>query len=122
MTHNRYVPKRPAEPQSVPFESAEAAWLWYCQNQIARIEGARFSSTETAAAPRPCDPDDVFTLVDRLYKANLLSRRHLVVLGDYGVRLAPPLVVDAGARAAQHCWNEAMALMTPALKIKGIIA
>ena len=121
MTFYRYVPRSLGEPQVQPFESAEAAWLWYCQCQIARLEGARFRSNESVGAPRPCDPDDVFTIVDRLYKSYTLERRHLAVLGDYGLRLVPPLDGNPAERAAARCWEQAMTLMTPVMKAKGIV-
>jgi hypothetical protein len=110
-----------AEPSVQPFETAEEAWLWYCQSQIARLEGARFRNTSQATVPRPCDPDDIFTVVDRLYKARALSRRHLAVLGDYGLRLAPPSIDSVEERYAAHCWDEAMACLKPVLKAKGIV-
>ncbi|MBF0167681.1 MAG: hypothetical protein HQL45_08615 [Alphaproteobacteria bacterium] len=121
MPINRYVPNSLGDPLTHPFETAEAAWFWYCQNQIARIEGAKFNSSEVSALPRPCDPDDVFTVVDRLYKAQTLQRKHLVVLGDYGMRLAPPVASFAHEREAARVWTEAMVRLAPVLKAKGIV-
>lgn len=121
MSFYRYVPRPMAEPPVRLFETAEAAWLWYCQCQIARLEGAKFSSTQLATIPRPCDPDDIFTVVDRLYKSFALERRHLVVLGDYGLRLSPPSDSNPAEREAARCWAQAMGVLAPALKAKGII-
>lgn len=121
MSFYRYVPKALAEPRAQPFETAQAAWLWYCQCQLARIEGARFQSDRAAFGPKPCDPDDIFTVVDRLYKSRALERRHLVVLGDYGLRLTPPQDSNPAERAAARCWGQAMGAMTPVLRAKGIV-
>lgn len=121
MTYYRYVPKAMAEAAAVPFDGAEAAWLWYCHCQVARIEGARVREIQGRLVARPCEPDDVFTIVDRLYRSGTLARRHLVVLGDYGSRLTRPHRDNPADRAAAHCWDEAMALLTPALKFKGIV-
>jgi hypothetical protein len=121
MSFYRYVPKPLAEPLTQPFETVEEAWFWYCRSQIARLEGARFRSTDSASVPRPCDPDDIFAVVDRLYKARELERRHLVVLGDYGLRLAAPMESHVEERAAARCWEEAMLRLHPVLKAKGIV-
>ncbi len=121
MTYNRYAPVPHGDPLVCPFDSAEAAWFWYCQNQIARNEGARFNSKEGPTVQRPCDPDDIFTTVDRLYRARELDRKHLVVLGEYGMRLAPPVHEHVHEREAARVWFEAMARLEPVLQAKGIV-
>jgi hypothetical protein len=117
----RYVPKMLKDPCFQPFESAEEAWFWYCKYQIARLEGARFHATEAAGVARPCDPDDVYTVVDRLYRTKDLRRCHLVVLGDFGLRLTPPLSSNPGEREQARIWCEALDVITPVLQAKGIV-
>ncbi|TAN57876.1 MAG: hypothetical protein EPN26_02160 [Rhodospirillales bacterium] len=121
MTYNRYAPASHGDPLVQPFDSAEAAWFWYCQSQIARYEGARFNSRDGAGLPRPCDPDDVFTTVDRMYRARELDRKHLVVLGEYGLRLRPPVPQHVHEREAARVWSEALARLAPVLQAKGIV-
>jgi hypothetical protein len=120
MSSDRYAPRPLSRQEPDPFASAEEAWLWYCQNQIARLEGVRFDAS-AKSTPRPCDPDDIYRAVDRLYRARLLDRRHLVVLADYGSRLAAPSPRLADETVAARLWDEALDRLTTPLKTKGIV-
>lgn len=108
---------RPAE----PFESAEAAWFWFWQCQIARDEGARFVAGAGTVA-RPCDPDDISRAATGLVRRRLIDRRHLRVLGVYGRALTPPDPRLAEEAVAARLWAEAMDRLTTPLAAKGIVA
>jgi hypothetical protein len=120
MPNDRYAPRPLSRQESEPFVNAEAAWLWFCQNQIARQEGVRFDAN-ARTTPRPCDPDDIYRAVDRLYRAFVIDRRHLVALADYGVRLTPPNPRLAEEGLAARLWDEALDRLTTPLKAKGIL-
>ncbi|MGE5502962.1 MAG: hypothetical protein ACM31L_00935 [Actinomycetota bacterium] len=111
---------RPLNPQDgEPFASAEEAWLWFSHCQIARIEGARYSSG-LSPQPRPCEPDDIYRAVTRLRLQRALGPQHLQVLGRFGSRLAPPDPADGAGQLA--LWEEALDRLETALRPKGIVA
>ena len=58
MGRARYVPRRLLVIEPEPFATAEEAWLWYAQCQMARLAGGRLRA-DMATVPRPCDPDDI---------------------------------------------------------------
>jgi len=53
-----------AHEQMRPFDSAEAAWFWFVQAQVARLEGARISAG-AGTFQRPCEPVDIYRELDR---------------------------------------------------------
>lgn len=121
MGKNHYAP-HPLPPLSNhPFAAAEDAWFWYCKSQIARREGARFSTIPGRLA-KPCDPDDIYCALDRLYRAGKLRRGHLIVLADYGLKLTPPDARAGAERTAARLWDEALSILGDALRAKGLLA
>ena len=116
------IPRRPAAaPAGEPFADAEAAWFWTVQARTAQLDGARVSAGQ-GLVPRPCEPLDVLTAVDRLYRRRRLLREHLEVLADFGRRHLVPDPHSRGERRAAHLWAEAMAELAPVLRAKGIVA
>lgn len=120
-TRDPYSPRPTPDIETVPFESAEEAWFWFIQAHGARCEGARLTMG-MAAVPRPCEPVDILKVVDRLYRQRRLLRDHLHVLAHYGRRLMEPDPRRPKEQRACALWREAMDLMTPLLRAKGIIA
>ncbi|MBI4968526.1 MAG: hypothetical protein HZC25_10455 [Rhodospirillales bacterium] len=120
MPIERYAPRPIPLVEAVPFASAEEAWLWYCQCQIARNDGARIES-QMGDYPRPCTPDDIYRAVDRLYRFRLIDRPHLIILADYGSRLAVPSPAQADQVKASILWDEALDRLTTLLRAKGIV-
>jgi hypothetical protein len=116
----RFVPKSPAQPEATPFDSADAAWFWTVQARLAQLDGARVSAGRGLVA-RPCEPIDVLTAVDRLYRRRRLLPEHLRVLADYGRQHCRPDPDSRRQRRAAHLWQEAMAELTPVLAAKGIV-
>ncbi len=119
MKRERFVVKLSDHPGE-PFLSAEEAWLWFSRCQLARLNGERFSAGHGTA--RPCDPDDVYRAVDGLYRRRLLLKRHMEVLARFGTRLAPPDPWQGDEREQASLWDEAMDVLSPVLKTKGIVA
>ncbi|MBI2235765.1 MAG: hypothetical protein HYU60_02210 [Magnetospirillum sp.] len=104
-----------------PFGSAEEAWFWYAQCQLARLDGAR-SVASAGATCRPCDPDDIYRAVDALYRRRRIDRTHVSILGRYGLRLCPPSPDGGGGRGEFTLWQEALDRLATILRHKGIVA
>lgn len=104
-----------------PFADAQEAWFWFMQCHQARIEGARIVAG-LAAVPRPCEPEEVLRIVDRLYRHRRLVRDHLMVLAHYGRRLMAPDPARASERRAAALWDEALRRLGGVLRQKGIVA
>lgn len=122
MSRHRPPPTdRSADPFAAePFASAEAAWFWFVQAQIARLEGARIVAGAGLVA-RPCEPLDVFRIVDRLYRQRRLLRDHLAVLVHYGKRLMAPDPQRSREQRAWGLWREALERIEEPMRRKGIV-
>lgn len=105
----------------VPFESAEAAWFWFIQANQARVDGARIGAGIGQTA-RPCEPLDIFHVIDRLYRKRVLLIDHFYVLRHYGRRMTPPDPRRVREVRAFRLWSEALGHIEPALVRKGIVA
>lgn len=119
---SRIVPLK-AEPYSVegePFAGAEEAWFWAVQAHDAKAAGARVVAGCGQVA-RPCEPQDVLRVVDRLYRMRKLMRDHLHVLVHYGRRQSAPEPDRFREQRAHSLWTEAFAAIAPALRDKGIV-
>lgn len=104
----------------IPFVNAQEAWFWYVQAERARIEGARVTKG-MSFYPRPCEPSDIFLVIDRLYRNRRLCRDHLKVLRHYGVRLMAPDPRRVKEARAFDLWREAMDWIEDVLIAKGIV-
>lgn len=121
MSRSRIVRAPSAETATAaePFASAEAAWFWYMQCQIARIEGARFNAGLGTA--RPCEPMDIYRAVVRLYRGRVLTQAHLTTLASFGRALTPPDPRRPDQARETRLWSEALSHLGDALRIKGIV-
>ena len=103
------------------FADAEEAWFWFIAAQEARNDGARFVAG-AGLYRRPCEPIDILKVLDRLYRARKLERRHFMVLRHYGRRHMAPDPRRVKEKRAAVLWDEALTIMSPLLEEKGIIA
>lgn len=110
-----------SEAAPVPFDSAEDAWLWFSQCQIARLDGVRFTAGLGTFA-RPCDPDDIYRIVNTLYRRRVLGAGHLTVLGRFGLRQVPPGPGSGDTPGECTLWDEALDRLGTALRHKGIVS
>lgn len=120
MPHPRRSPPRYAQLKTVPFLSAEEAWLWGMQGLLARQEGAR-PVAGMALYPRPCEPDDLVLILQRLHRRGRVSSGHVGVMMDYGRRVMPPDGRCREEELAAYLWDEALDLMVTSLRAKGIV-
>lgn len=113
-------PKHSPDIVTVPFESAEEAWFWFIDAQAARNDGARFTAG-LGLYPRPCEPNDILNVLNRLYRGRMLVMDHLLVLRHYGRRKLPPDAHRSKEVRAHKLWCEALEKLEDALEAKGIV-
>lgn len=119
MRRGKIVPKPLSEVEGTPFTTAEEAWLWFSQCQIARMEGVRFTADN--GQPRPCEPDDIYCAVTTLRRRESIGDDHIRVLGRFGRRLLPPHAECGDGEGEIVLWNEALDRLTGVLRPKGIV-
>lgn len=103
-----------------PFDTVEEAWFWFISAQEAKQAGARIRAGQ-GLVPRPCEPSDILCAIDRLYRQRRLLRDHVLVLAHYGRRQMPP-EADRRREMRDHgLWVEALAILAPVLRHKGIV-
>lgn len=105
---------------TAPFHSGEEAWFWFMRTEKARADGGR--ATGMTSATRPCDPDDIYRCVSRLYRERALYPRHLEVLGEYGFLDRVPFPDLDREIIDWMIWTDAMDVIEPSLKTRGIVA
>lgn len=110
-----------ASATAIPFTTTEEAWFWFMQAQTARAEGAKISAG-IGHKPRPCEPVDILTVLDRLYRGRRLVMDHLRVLHHYGLRLTAPDPRRPREARAHKLWSEALEHLGSSLIHKGIVA
>ena len=120
MSDKRYFPIFERDKEVVPFENTQDAWFWFIQAQKARSEGARIAAGQ-ALYPRPCEPIDIFKVIDRLYRQRRLDMNHFNVLRHYGVRGFAPDPRRVKEARAHKLWKEAMERIEPILVRKNIV-
>lgn len=116
----RFTPKPLPVREYVPFSTAEEAWFWFIQAHTARMEGARIVAG-ASGVERPCEPVDIFRVMERLYRARRLLMDHVMVLRYYGRRLAPPDPRQVKEARAHKLWCEALEKMEEIFITKGIV-
>lgn len=104
-----------------PFGSAEDAWFWTMAALAARREGARIAAGKGLVA-RPCEPDDVVKVLDRLYRQRRIELAHARILRIWGERGMAPDPRSMAERGDWRLWREAMSRLEWPLRVKGIVA
>lgn len=107
----------------VPFQTAEEAWFWYIQIVKEREDGALMGPKphRRSGVPRPCEPADIYQVLDRLYRSRRLRLEHLRTLSQYGRRYRVPEFSLPKEQKASTLWREAMAELDAALTRRGVI-
>jgi hypothetical protein len=104
-----------------PFACAEDAWFWTMAALTARRDGARLGAARGNVV-RPCEPDDVVKVLDRLYRQRRIDLAHARILriwGERGDQPSPRIPQEAGDL---RLWREAMDRLDHPLRQKGIVA
>ena len=117
---SNYAPKPQSDLAQTPFKDAEEAWFWFVQNQMAREDGARIAAG-LSLVKRPCEPVDIYKIMERLYRGRRLLMDHILVLRHYGRRLMSPDPRRPKEMRAHKLWIEALSKMEEAMFSKGIV-
>lgn len=121
MSKDHYIHREACEMQNTTkFDTAEEAWFWFIQASEAKNSGARIVSGK-GRVTRPCEPSDIYNVLNRLYRSRRLNMNHLRVLKHYGVRMMPPDYKRSKEARSYHIWREAMRRLQDALQDKGIV-
>lgn len=115
-----YAPRLQVETQTTAFQNAEEAWFWFVQNQVAKADGARISAG-MALVQRPCEPVDIYKVMERLYRGRRLLMDHILVLRHYGRRMMSPDPRREKEIRAHGLWVEALERMEEVMVVKGIV-
>lgn len=121
MHHSRPKPlPRPAPlPGTQPFSSTEDAWFWTFNALMARAQGS-LHTQHSLRVPRPCEPDDIIIILDRLFRQGRITAAHARVLKRWGERGSPP---RAGGASPEECrlWLEALGTLGSALEARHLV-
>ena len=109
-----------ADTPAVPFSSAEEAWFWAMEVMVARRNGGILAEKAANSTPRPCVPDDLVKMLDRLYRQRRLDLIHARVLRVWGERGTAPHPNGSEREDHRH-WTEAMLALDWPLRVKGIV-
>lgn len=102
------------------FNSAEEVWFWFIQATQAKDAGARVRANE-GLYKRPCEPNDIMKILERLHRHRRLTMHHFRILRHYGLRMVPPDMTRAREVLASCLWDEAMGILTDVFVAKGIV-
>lgn len=105
---------------TIAFKSAEEAWFWFIQAQTAKNEGARITAG-SGLIPRPCEPVDIITALERLYRNRMVGMNHVMVLRNYGRRMMAPDKRLRREAEAHSLWHEALDKLEAVLISKRIV-
>lgn len=93
------------------FSSAEEAWVWTVNCIEARHSGEKSPGTSR----RPCQPDDIINIVNRLYRNGELSERNIRVLENKSM-------IGVSTSEFVTLFDEAMSVLDRALRRRCFIA
>jgi hypothetical protein len=109
-----------ATDDTLPFKNAEEAWFWFIQAQTARNEGAKIMAGAGLYA-RPCEPVDIITALERLYRTRCVTMDHVMILRHYGQRMLSPDPRLQKERRPYELWREALEKLEGILVAKRIV-
>lgn len=102
------------------FDHAAQLWFWFMKSLEAREQGALCGGANSET-PRPCEPNDVYQIINRLYRKRRLLIDHFRVLSHYGKRGYAPDQYRRREQKAHTLWHEAMKILTPIFEEKGFL-
>ncbi len=116
-----YAPKPQPDRESTPFQTAEEAWFWFIQAMQAKSEGAKIVAGASTIT-RPCEPVDILSTLERLYRSRRILMEHIMVLRCYGRKQVSPDARRIKEARADILWREGLRELEDALVKKGIVA
>lgn len=110
---------RQGRDEPVKFRSAEQAWIWCAQLLAARRDGR--APRDGEGGNRPCTPDDILMIIQRLHSAGRINLEQAAVLRRYGEKGRAPAVNLLGEETDWHQWRAVMRALLPQLVARGIV-
>lgn len=102
------------------FGTTQEAWFWFMQANAAKVIGAK-CSPGMGEVTRPCEPEDIMNIINKLYRQRNLLIDHIRILAHYGKKLCAPNSDRYREKKAHTIWREAMSKIEPVFISKGII-
>ena len=106
---------------TIPFESSEEIWFWYCRGQHMRNLGSKQIKRNANAIERPCYLDDIMRIIMKLRFAGKIKQKHLDVLNYYGNRFYIPDERDSREREDAKLWQFTFNLLETIFRKKGFL-
>lgn len=103
-----------------PFNNSQEALFWFMQANEAKRIGAK-CSPGMGAVSRPCEPEDIMNVINKLYRQRTLLIDHVRILAHYGKKLCAPNKDRYREQKAWTLWGEAISKIEPVFMKKGII-
>ena len=103
-----------------PFDDMEQAWFWFIAANEAKNSGARITAGQ-GLTQRPCEPNDIMAITERLFRNRILTIDHFRVLKHYGDRGFAPDKYHYREKRAFYLWHEALKKMRPVFESKGLV-
>lgn len=99
----------PPDASPVPFKRVEDAWFW----TMGRLK----NPNSPDPTPRPCTPEDVIKMLDRLYRQRKIDLKHAAALRLWGEKAkAPP--PESGDLPV---WREAISRLEWPMRLRGVV-
>lgn len=115
------IPHSQRNPETTPFSSAEEVWFWFMNAMEAAQDGARFAAG-MGLWNRPCEPLDIWRVMQKMHRNRQLDMNHFRVLKHYGARNMTPNPAHPKEIRSWHLWNEAMEKLDQVFRLKKILA
>lgn len=103
------------------FTDAAEVWFWYRSVRKARDAGWTTPRTIVVGSPRPCEIGDIERVLIHVTLRKELTDAHLAVLRRYGDDGREPVPDHAVEGADAVLWREAMTVLEPYWRGKGIL-
>ncbi len=103
------------------FENAQEVWFWFMKSLEARADGAYCARMSGDNMTRPCEPNDIYTIINRLHRTRRLLIDHIRVLTHYGKRGFPPMSDQHREQKAHYIWEEALEILEDVFKQKKLL-
>ncbi len=106
--------------KAMPFSRTEDAWYWCAAIISAQANGD--TKRDAAGIERPCSPNEIYHILERLLRARTVTLDHVRVLARYGKLGREPDRRDRDERKDALPYIAAMAELDRALRITGVVA
>lgn len=102
------------------FENAQEVWFWFMKSLEARADGA-YCMRSNGDVVRPCEPNDIYTIINRLHRTRRLLIDHLRVLAHYGRRGFAPSLDRQKEQKSYYLWQEAFDVLEDVFSFKKLL-